>query len=79
MKDSCGHFTSNDQQTIVMLQEAHKPLQFQKEGTLSYEVEVPTERGMYSGDAVLGGKDVSAVDSLAVKLVLEMQSALDMQ
>jgi hypothetical protein len=38
-----------------------------------------TERGMYSGDAVLGDKDVSAVDSLAVKLVLEMQSALDMQ
>jgi hypothetical protein len=36
-----------------------------------------TNRGTHSGDAVCGDEDVSAVDSLAVKLSLEMQSAFD--
>ncbi len=38
-----------------------------------------TGSGTHSGDAVSGDKDVSAVGSLAVKLSMEMQSALDKQ
>jgi hypothetical protein len=36
-----------------------------------------TNRGTHSGDTVRGDEDVSAVDSLAVKLSSEMQSAFD--
>jgi hypothetical protein len=38
-----------------------------------------TGRRVHSGDVVSGDEDVSAVDSLAVKLSSEMQSALDKQ
>jgi hypothetical protein len=38
-----------------------------------------TARGSHSDNVVSGGEDVSAVDSLAVTLSMEMQSALDKQ
>jgi hypothetical protein len=36
-----------------------------------------TGRGMHSGDALSGNKDISAVDCLVVKLYQEMQLAID--